>query len=93
MAVTRAQALLIIVGDGQVLSIDPLWRAFLNYIYLNGGWTGPDITWDPKAEVDDGGGYEKESRDKAQLDMNEFTRRIEEGCERWMNSREDEWAL
>lgn len=69
--------MLIIVGDPQVLSLDPLWRAFLNYIYLNGGWTGPDITWDPEADVDEAGGYDKQARDSAQLDMNEFTRRME----------------
>ncbi|KAF8804655.1 RNA helicase [Phlegmacium glaucopus] len=77
VAITRAQALLIIVGDPQVLSLDPLWRAFLNYIYVNGGWTGPDITWDPRAEVDEAGGYDKQVRDNAQIDMNEFTRRME----------------
>jgi helicase MOV-10 len=62
VAVTRAQALLIIVGDPQVLSLDPFWRAFLNYVYLNGGWTGlPDIAWDPEAEaeVDEAGGYDR----------------------------------
>ena len=77
VAVTRAQALLIIVGDPQVLSLDPLWRAFLNYIYLNDGWVGPDITWDPYVEVDEAGGYDKQVRDSAKIDMNEFTRRME----------------
>lgn len=37
---TRAQALLIVIGDPNVLSLDPLWRSFLNYVYNNGGWTG-----------------------------------------------------
>ena len=78
VAVTRAQAMLIIVSDPQVLSLDPLWRSFLNYIYLNGGWTGPDITWDPKVEVDEAGGYDKQASDTAQFDMNEFTRRMED---------------
>jgi len=77
VAVTRAQALLIIVGDPQVLSLDPLWRAFLNYIYLNDGWVGPDITWDPYVEVDEAGGYDKQVRESAKIDMNEFTRRME----------------
>jgi helicase MOV-10 len=77
VAVTRAQALLIIVGDPEVLSLDPLWRGFLNYVYLNGGWTGPDITWDPKAEVDEAGGYDKQANDTAQFDMIEFARRME----------------
>ncbi|PPQ91577.1 hypothetical protein CVT25_012645 [Psilocybe cyanescens] len=77
VAVTRAQALLIIVGDPQVLSLDPLWRSFLNYIYLQGGWTGPDITWDPNIPVDEAGGYDKDVRQTATLDMNEFARRME----------------
>ena len=77
VAITRAQAMLIIVGDPEVLSLDPLWRSFLNYVYNNGGWTGPDITWDPKADVDETGGYDKRAREIAQIDMNEFTRRME----------------
>ncbi|KAF9057242.1 P-loop containing nucleoside triphosphate hydrolase protein [Panaeolus papilionaceus] len=78
VAITRAQALLIVIGDPQVLSLDPLWRAFLNYIHLNGGWTGPDISWDPREIVNEAGGYDVEMRNKAGLDMNEFTRRMEE---------------
>jgi len=69
--------LLIVVGDPQVLSLDPLWRSFLNYIHQNGGWTGPDITWDPNVPVDEAGGYDKAIRESAKLDMNEFTKRIE----------------
>ena len=77
MAVTCAQAMLIIVGDPQVLSLDPLWRGFLNYVYVNGGWTGPDIMWDPKAKVDESGGYYKKASDNAQFDMVEFTHCME----------------
>jgi len=51
VAVTRAQALLIIVGDPKVLSMDPVWRRFLNYVYLKGGWTGRKIDWDPNEPV------------------------------------------
>ncbi|KDR68388.1 hypothetical protein GALMADRAFT_78731 [Galerina marginata CBS 339.88] len=79
VAVTRAQAMLIIVGDPHVLSLDPLWRSFLNYIHLNGGWIGPEITWDPSLPVDEAGRYDKAIRTAlaAQLDMNEFARRME----------------
>lgn len=64
MAVTRAKALLIIVGNPHVLGLDPLWRGFLNYIHANGGWTGsPGIPWDPQQE---------------QVDMDELTRRVQE---------------
>lgn len=77
VAVTRAQALLIVVGNPQVLSLDPLWRSFLNYIYLQGGWMGPDIPWDPKTSVDEAGGYDKTVRQNASFDMDAFARRIE----------------
>ncbi|KAG9000495.1 hypothetical protein FRB93_012700 [Tulasnella sp. JGI-2019a] len=54
VAITRAQALVIVVGDPDVLGLDPLWRRFLNYIYLEGGWIGRRIAWDAH-EIDDRG--------------------------------------
>jgi helicase MOV-10 len=77
VAVTRAQALLYVVGDPSVLSIDPLWRSFLNYIHCNGGWKGPAPTWDTRAPVDEKGNYDAGVRSAARDDMNEFTRMIE----------------
>jgi helicase MOV-10 len=77
VAVTRAQALLIVVGDPDVLGLDPLWRSFLNYVHLNGGWTGPPISWDPEEEVVEGRPYDQVARDAALADMNDFTRRME----------------
>lgn len=55
-----------------------MWRSFLNYIYLNNGWKGPDIPWDPEDDVDEAGGYDCAVRDVALADMNDFTRRMEE---------------
>ncbi|KAF7318307.1 RNA helicase [Mycena chlorophos] len=80
VAVTRAQSLLIVVGDPNVLGLDPLWRSFLNYVYTNGGWTGADIPWDASVEVDAGAGnaYADQARSNAVFDMNDFTRRMEE---------------
>jgi helicase MOV-10 len=75
--VTRAQALLIVVGDPQVLGLDPLWRSFLNYVHANGGWKGDEIPWDPAEPVDEAGGYDVAVRDAALVDMNDFTRRME----------------
>ena len=49
---TRAQALLIVIGDPDVLGLDPLWRAFLNYIHSNGTWKGLAIPWDPMEVLD-----------------------------------------
>lgn len=45
VAITRAQSLLIMVGDPEVLGTDPLWRVFLNYIGLHGGTTGKQPSW------------------------------------------------
>lgn len=74
---TRAQALLIVVGDPNVLSLDPLWRSFLNYIHVNGGWKGPPPAWDTRAPVTEEGGYDRGVREAELADMNDFTRRME----------------
>lgn len=53
VAITRAQALLIIIGNPLVLSLDPVWRPFLDYVYNKGGWKGrPRPDWDTKGGVD-----------------------------------------
>jgi len=75
--VTRAKSLLIVIGDPNVLGLDPLWREFLNYIYTNGGWVGPDIPWDPEEPVNLAGGYDRLVRDKATFDMEEFIQRLD----------------
>ncbi|KAH9835366.1 P-loop containing nucleoside triphosphate hydrolase protein [Rhodofomes roseus] len=77
VAVTRAQALLIVIGDPDVLSLDPLWRSFLNYAHGRGGWKGPPPSWDTGATVDHTGGYDQRLKGSALADMNEFTRRME----------------
>ena len=51
VAITRAQALLIVVGDPEVLGKDELWRTCLNYVWRRGGSTGKKFGWDPVAEV------------------------------------------
>jgi hypothetical protein len=51
VAITRAQALLIVIGDPEVLGKDELWRTFLNYIMSCGGWTGKTPSWRQKDEV------------------------------------------
>ncbi|KIJ29274.1 hypothetical protein M422DRAFT_188705 [Sphaerobolus stellatus SS14] len=58
VAMTRAQALLIVIGDPTVLSLDPLWRGFMNYVYLAGGWRGPSPDWDPDEPINAEGGYD-----------------------------------
>jgi hypothetical protein len=51
VAITRAQALFIVIGDPEPLHKDELWRTFLNYIILNGGWTGKETDWNPRDKV------------------------------------------
>ncbi|CAL8319741.1 unnamed protein product [Merluccius merluccius] len=40
VAVTRAKAMLIMVGNPKVLSADPVWKSFIEYCRDNGGYTG-----------------------------------------------------
>jgi helicase MOV-10 len=77
VSITRAKALLIVIGDPNVLGLDPLWRSFLNYVHQNGGWKGPDIPWDPSEPVCQAGGYDAVIRDMTVANMNDFTRRVE----------------
>ncbi|OBZ77615.1 putative helicase mov-10-B.1 [Grifola frondosa] len=77
VAITRAQALLIVVGDPSVLSIDPLWRSFMNYVHLSGGWKGEAITWDPHVPVKEDGTYDQELREVGAANINAFMVRME----------------
>ncbi|CAL1708616.1 unnamed protein product [Somion occarium] len=76
VAVTRAQALLIVVGDPTVISLDPLWRKFLNHVYNNRAWIGDAPTWDTRAAIRENGGYDQEVVEVVMDDMNQFTRRM-----------------
>ena len=51
VSITRAQLLLIVVGDPEVLGKDELWRTFMNFVFRQGGWTGKMLTWNPKEDV------------------------------------------
>ncbi|KAH9849037.1 P-loop containing nucleoside triphosphate hydrolase protein [Lenzites betulinus] len=79
VAITRAQALLVVIGDASVLSIDPLWRAFMNYIHAHGGWRGDAPTWDTTVPVQMDGNYAEEIREAAAADMDAFMARLAEG--------------
>lgn len=59
-----------------MLSLDPLWRSFLNYVHQNGGWKGPAPMWDTLAPVNESR-YDAQVRDKAMKNMNSFTRMLE----------------
>ncbi|GBE89135.1 P-loop containing nucleoside triphosphate hydrolase protein [Sparassis crispa] len=77
VAVTRAQALLIVVGDPSVLSLDPLWRSFLNYAHINGGWRGNAPSWDTLAPVETGSDFSGQVRESRLANMDDFARRME----------------
>jgi len=76
VAVTRAKALLIIVGDPLVLGLDPLWREYLNSIHTGGGWRGRRIPWDPREPVNLDGGYDAYLRVCALRDADALERRL-----------------
>ncbi|CDO71156.1 hypothetical protein BN946_scf184845.g26, partial [Trametes cinnabarina] len=76
VAVTRAQALLVVIGDASVLSIDPLWRKFMNHIHAHGGWRGDAPTWDTNAPVQMDGNYAAEMRETAAADMEALMARL-----------------
>ncbi|KAJ7034542.1 P-loop containing nucleoside triphosphate hydrolase protein [Mycena alexandri] len=77
VAITRAQALLIVIGNPDILALDPLWRAFLNYIHTRGGWRGKDITWNPDDPVVSGpSGYDAEMKSRAEGEAEEMITRL-----------------
>lgn len=40
MAITRAKALLIVVGNADILQLDPNWKQFIDYCIKNDGYKG-----------------------------------------------------
>jgi helicase MOV-10 len=57
VAITRAQALLIVIGDPEVLGRYDHWRTFLTYVKSRKGWTGKMHDWESD-EVVPPPGYE-----------------------------------
>jgi len=81
VAITRAQALLIVIGDPRVLSLDPLWRGFLNYTYNLRAWKGrPVPDWDTALAVEDTA-YDVQIRRQAQVDEAGLIARIADAVE------------
>jgi len=81
VAVTRAKALLIIVGDPLVLGLDPLWREYLNSVHAGGGWRGRPIPWDPEELVDPDGGYDVDLRLRALDAADALAERLVDGAD------------
>lgn len=61
-----------------MLSLDPLWRSFINYIHTNGGYEGPRIDWNPTETVnfEDQGIYAQSRNQEAMSRMDALERRI-----------------
>jgi len=89
-------ALLIIVGNPEVLSLDPMWRSFLNYVRRNNGCKGAEISWNYEEEVDVAGDYAEGYRNAGMDDMNALTMRLQErtlaGVSTRANESDDEGA-
>lgn len=54
-------------------------------MYLNRGWKGPGISWNPNKPVNEAGGYDKILREAASVGMEEFTKRIKMIDEPWLD--------
>ncbi len=74
---TRAQALLIVVGDPIILSLDPLWRNFLNYIHMSGGWRGLPKDWSDDEDHDSSRNYLQERRNDVRGAIDDLAARLE----------------
>lgn len=70
--------MLIVIGNPIVLSLDPLWREFLNFIHTRGGWRGRQIDWNPEEPVFASGsnGYAAQRRTQADIAAEETIQRI-----------------
>ena len=71
-------ALLIVIGNPEVLSLDPMWRSFLNYVRRNGGCKGAEISWDYNEEVNVEWDYADGYVNAGFEDMNALTVRLQE---------------
>ncbi|KAJ1307031.1 hypothetical protein OPQ81_008010 [Rhizoctonia solani] len=74
VAITRAQSLLVVIGDPFVLGLDNLWRRFLYFVYRSGGWKGVPFPWDPDADADD----DLDTFGAVERDLRELLRRATE---------------
>ncbi|KAJ7199232.1 P-loop containing nucleoside triphosphate hydrolase protein [Mycena pura] len=77
VAITRAQALLIVIGNPDILALDPIWRAFMNYVHGRGGWRGKEISWNPEDPIAPGPRvYDLEMKRRAEGEAEEIMARL-----------------
>lgn len=43
VAITRAKELLVIIGNGNLLKCDPYWKGFLQFVFRNDLYVGPEL--------------------------------------------------
>lgn len=53
VAVTRAKALLVVVGNPRILCLDPSWKELISYTKSKGGYKGDDFNMEEEVEIDD----------------------------------------
>jgi len=53
VAVTRAKALLVVVGNPRILCLDPSWKELITFTKSAGGYKGDDFNVDEEVEIDD----------------------------------------
>ena len=75
VAITRAQSLLIVVGNPQTLAVDPMWREWLNFVHEKGGWRGKELDWNPEEPLA-ADGYDAGVRNQAEAEALEMIERI-----------------
>ncbi|RPD55542.1 P-loop containing nucleoside triphosphate hydrolase protein [Lentinus tigrinus ALCF2SS1-7] len=94
VAMTRAKALLVVVGDAAILCVDPLWRGFMNYVYQHKGWRGDTPTWDVNAPVCVDADYVDELRDVIAAEMNSVIATLppEQDLEAEANVERGQWG-
>jgi helicase MOV-10 len=56
--------------------LDPLWRQFLNYVHVRGGWRGKEIDWNPEENVLPDGKYTSERQAQEDKKLEETMARL-----------------
>jgi len=92
VAITRAQALLIVIGNPDILSLDPFWRGFLNYIHGGGGWRGAKIEWDPELPISAEAQYDRDMRRRAEGDAGEQAKRLKAFIKQTIDNGIDDYS-
>lgn len=74
VAITRAQSLLIVVGNPQTLALDPMWRGWLDFVREKGGCCGRELDWGVNETF--GEGYDVQTRTRAEGEAREMIERM-----------------